>query len=71
MSRIAGVLLLVVGALLLFWGMDASESLSSEISRIFRGTPTDRTVWFLAGGTACAVAGLALLFRPGSRKKSP
>ncbi len=61
MKRSIGVALLVVGTVLLFWGVNASESFGSELSRIFRGTPTDRTIWLLAGGAAAGIAGLALV----------
>ena len=63
MSKMIGLLLLAGGVLLLLWGFDASGSLSSELSRFFKGTPTDQTIKLLAGGAIAALAGLALLLR--------
>jgi hypothetical protein len=67
MSRAIGAALIAVGILLLVWGANASESFGSEVSRIFRGTPTDRTVWLLLGGAAASASGLVLLLRPGRK----
>jgi len=64
MSRIVGIVLTAVGILMFVWGLDASDSFSSEMSRIFRGTPTDRTLWLLVGGALTGVTGLSLLFGP-------
>ena len=61
MMRIAGVALLAVGVLLLIMGFNASESFSSEVSEAVRGTPTDRSIWFLVGGGVMGIAGLGML----------
>jgi len=42
MNRIAGVVVLLAGILLAVWGLNASNSLGSEISRVFSGSPTDK-----------------------------
>jgi hypothetical protein len=60
-------LLLTVGIALLILGLTASESVGSDLSRMFRGTPTDRATFLLLGGAAATVAGLVgvfLTFRP-------
>jgi len=57
--------LLVVGVLLLGWGVTASDSFSSDVSRFFTGSPTDRTVWLMISGIAAGLIGLGgLLFGP-------
>jgi len=38
------------GIVLLIFGFNASNSLGSDISRFFTGSPTDRAVWMIAGG---------------------
>jgi hypothetical protein len=64
MQRAVGVALLAVAAILIILGINASQSLSSELSETFRGTPSDRTVWFYVGGAVAAVVGLFLTFSP-------
>ena len=57
--------LLAVGVILLIWGVSASESFSSDVSRFFTGSPTDRTVWLMIGGIAAGLIGLGgLIFGP-------
>lgn len=61
-QKLIGVVLLVVGILLLFFGWQASESLGDQITQTFTGRFTDETMWYLIGGAAAAVAGVFLLF---------
>ena len=56
------VALLAIGVLLLIWGVRASDSFSSDFSRFFTGSPTDKTVWLLIGGSVASLAGLSGLF---------
>ena len=65
MNKSISVALLVVGIVLIGWGINASGSFSSEVSRAFTGSPTDRTVLLLVGGIAAAIIGLFGLFRGG------
>jgi hypothetical protein len=67
-TRVLGVACLVAAVVLLMWSLDASDSLGSAFSRLFRGTPTDRTMRLLLGAGVAAVAGLGLLaWRPKRR----
>lgn len=59
MIRMAALALLAGGILLTIFGVTAAESVSSDISRLFTGTPTDRATWMLVGGIAMLIAGLA------------
>lgn len=63
MNRIASLVLLVLGLVLLALGWDASRSVSSGVSRLFTGAPTDRTMALLIGGGLLTVAGLGGLSR--------
>jgi hypothetical protein len=58
MYRGISIALLVVGILLVIWGVQASESISSDVSRMMTGSPTDRTIWLLSGGIALGLMGL-------------
>ena len=63
MNRIISLALLVGGIILIIYGVNASESLSSDVSRFFTGNPTDKTIWFLIGGVVAAAIGLGGLVR--------
>ena len=65
MNRVPAIILIVVGVVLLFLGLQASNSFSSGVSRFFTGSPTDRTIWLLVGGGAALIAGLFVLKRGG------
>ena len=57
MNRILGIVLLIVGLLLTIMGITESDSFSSEVSRFFTGSPTDRSIWLLVSGIASIVVG--------------
>lgn len=65
MKSILSIALLAGGIVLIMFGVQASESVGSDIARFFTGSPTDKAVWMLIGGVVAAVAGLAgLALRP-------
>ena len=51
------IAVLVGGIALIVFGVSASNSLNSDISRFFTGSPTDKAVWMLVGGAAASIAG--------------
>jgi Co/Zn/Cd efflux system component len=55
--------ILVGGIILVIYGVSASESFSSDISRFFTGSPTDKAIWMLVGGIVAIIIGLAGLLR--------
>jgi len=61
------IALLIVGVILLIWGLTALDSFSSDVSRFFTGSPTDKTVWLMIGGVAATVIGAIGLLR-GAKK---
>ena len=63
MTRPASLALLILGAALLACGWDAYRSVSSSVSRLFTGAPTDRALWLLIAGGVATAAGLAGLSR--------
>jgi len=63
-----GVALLAVGIVLVVFGIDSNNSFSSNVSRTFTGSPTNKTTWLLIGGIASSVLGLVGLFWSGSGK---
>ena len=65
MTRSTGLVVLVVGIVLLGFGFNASDSLTSAFSRLFSGAPTTKTVWLLIGGMFCTGVGLFSVARHG------
>ena len=61
MNKAFPLALLVGGIVLMIIGIDATNSFSSEVSKFFTGSPTDKAVWMLIGGLAAAVVGLITL----------
>ena len=61
MPSVVGIALLVVGIVLIVFGMNASASLGSRVSELFTGAPSDRTIWLLVAGVAAAIIGLGML----------
>jgi len=61
MQQIIGIVLLVVGVLLLFFGFQATDTLGEQVHETFTGRFTDTTTWYLIGGAACAIAGLLMI----------
>jgi len=57
MNKAISLVLLIGGIVLIIYGVSASDSIGSSFSRLFTGSPTDRTIWFLLGGIAAAIIG--------------
>jgi Co/Zn/Cd efflux system component len=55
--------LLAAGVVLIVLGVNESNALSSDISRFFTGSPTDRSMWLLVVGVVASVVGLMGLTR--------
>lgn len=66
MNKAISLALLAGGVLLLILGISAADSLGSDISRFFTGSPTDKAVWMLIIGAVLCVVGLGGVLR-GSR----
>jgi len=63
MKKPFSLVLLVVGVVLLVLGVIEADSFNSDVSRVFTGDPTDRSIWLLLGGGVAAIFGLAGLAR--------
>ena len=63
MNKIVSLALLIGGVALIITGINATNSFSSDVSRFFTGSPTDKAVWMLIGGIVATVVGLAMTFR--------
>lgn len=67
MSRLISFAFLILGVVLIIYGVSASESISSDFSRLFTGAPTDRTLWLFCGGLIACLIGLYGVFRGSPR----
>ena len=67
MKMVISLALLVVGIVLVIYGVSAANSLGSDISRFFTGSPTDKAIWMLVGGTVLCLIGLGGLVFRGSK----
>lgn len=58
MNTIISIALIVLGVILIFFGVQSMESFSSDVSRFFSGAPTDRAMWLLIGGIVSVILGV-------------
>lgn len=63
MNKPISLALLVGGIILIIYGVNAADSVSSSFSRLFTGNPTDESIWFLIGGIVAAAVGASGLVR--------
>ena len=63
MNKAIFIALLVGGIILIVFGMNARDSLSSGVSRVFMGAPTNKAIFMLVGGVVAAVIGLIGIVR--------
>jgi drug/metabolite transporter (DMT)-like permease len=60
-NRLIGIILLVVGGVLLYFGYNASQSVTEQVHETFTGRFTDATTWYFVLGAAAAIGGLAVM----------
>jgi len=65
-NRALGMGLFIAGIFLILAGYNVSQSFSSDVSRFFTGTATNKAMWMLIGGVAAAVSGSVLMSRGNS-----
>lgn len=64
MNKGIALALLSGGIVMIIFGISATESFGSEVSRFFTGTPTDKSMWLLLGGIAATTVGAVYSLRP-------
>ncbi len=60
-NRVMALVLLVVGAILLFFAYQSSQSLGDQVTEAVTGRFTDSTTWYLILGAASVAGGVGLL----------
>jgi len=58
MRKIVSLALLAGGIVLIVLGINATNSFSSDVSKLLPGSTTDKAMWFLVGGIIAAILGL-------------
>ena len=66
-KKVVGLVLLVAGAVALYFGLEAADAPLERARETLTGDYSDRTMLYLIGGAAAAVAGLGLLLFSGRR----
>ena len=64
LMKIAGIILIVVGGGLAFWGYQLSGSVGSQITQAFTGSERDKVMILYIAGAASFIVGLFLVFKP-------
>jgi hypothetical protein len=62
-TNIIGLVVLALGAVLLFFAWRASQAPMDQMSEALTGRYTGNTMWYLLGGVVGVVAGAGLLWR--------
>lgn len=64
MNKAVSLAILVVGVVLLIFGINAHDSVVSSAKEMVTGTPTDKSMWFIIlGVVGIIIGGLGSLFR--------
>ncbi len=58
MNRGISIAFIVIGVLLLVFGVNAWQSVGSAASEVVTGAPTNKAIWLLVGGVLLAIAGI-------------
>ncbi|MBB5206912.1 DUF3185 family protein [Chiayiivirga flava] len=60
-ARILGITLIILGAVLLYFGLQSTDSVGEKIVEGVTGRYSDGTMGYIVGGAVSGVVGLALL----------
>jgi hypothetical protein len=67
MTKAISLALIVGGVVLLYFGGQSFHSFSKDVSRVFTGSPTNKTIFLIAGGVIATLAGLIGFATAGKR----
>ena len=60
-NKLISLAIVAGGAVLVAFGISATDSFTSDVSRFFTGSPTDKAIWMMIGGIVAIVIGLGSL----------
>jgi ABC-type uncharacterized transport system permease subunit len=58
MNKAVAMAFLVGGIVLLVYGYHAAQSMNSAFSRIFTGSPSNKTIWMVTCGVIATITGI-------------
>ena len=65
--RILGIVILLVGLVVLGFGINSSQAVGEKVVESLSGRFTSTTMWYIIGGVALIVSGAALAFYGGNK----
>ena len=68
MTKAISIALIVGGVLLLYFGGQAFNSVSSDVSRVFTGSPTNKAIMLIVGGVVATLAGITGMALSGRKR---
>jgi hypothetical protein len=68
MAKAVSFALIACGVVLLYFGGQSFHSFSNDMSRLFTGAPTNRTIFLILGGVVATIAGLTGLASSGRKR---
>ncbi|RDK04298.1 DUF3185 family protein [Paraburkholderia lacunae] len=68
MTKAISIALIVGGIVLLYFGGQAFNSVSSDVSRVLTGSPTNKAIMLIVSGVIATVAGLTGVAVSGRKK---
>jgi hypothetical protein len=63
MNKILGIALLVLGGVLIYFGINATDAPMEKLTESVTGKYSDETMYYLIGGGISAVVGLVMLLK--------
>jgi Protein of unknown function (DUF3185) len=64
MTKVPSIAFLAAGIILLVYGLNASNSLTSSVTQAVSGSPTDKSIWLIVLGVIGILTGsFGLFFR--------
>ncbi|OWJ57764.1 DUF3185 family protein [Paraburkholderia caledonica] len=68
MTKAISIALIVGGILLLYFGGQAFNSVSSDLSRVFTGSPSNKAIMLIVGGVVATLAGITGIALSGRKR---
>jgi hypothetical protein len=62
-KTLVAIVLLLGGAALIYFGLRAGNSFTSEFSKFFQGAPSDKSIWLVIAGGLVVIVGMSQLSR--------